>query len=175
MRSVPLPATSEAIGAGVAIVAAGAAAFVDVRTGRIPNQLTAWTAITGLVLAGLGVGTHGIAAALAGGLLGLALMLPGHLLGGTGAGDVKLMGALGTLLGPAGALIAFLASAIAGGVLAVGHAWHRRRLGTTLARTARLATAPVTAKTAIDRDAPRTRFAYGPALAAGALAAVLLG
>lgn len=170
---MPLPATSETLGAGVAMVAAGAAAVVDVRTGRIPNALTASAAATGLTLALFGVGSDGIAAALAGGALGLALMLPGHLLGGTGAGDVKLMGALGTLLGPAGAVTAFLASAIAGGVLAVGHAWRRRRLGATLARTARLATAPVAAKAAIDADAPRTRFAYGPALAIGAIVAVL--
>jgi hypothetical protein len=59
-------------------------------------------------------------------------------------------------------------------VLAVGHAWRRRRLGATLTRTARLATAPVATKAAIDADAPRTRFAYGPALAIGALVAVLL-
>jgi Flp pilus assembly protein protease CpaA len=83
------------------------------------------------------------------------------------------MGALGTLLGPAATLTAFLASAIAGGVLAVGHAWRRRRLGTTIARTARLATAPSGTKVQIDLDAPATRFAYGPALAVGAVAAVM--
>ena len=157
----------------LAVLAAGTAAVIDVRTGRIPNLLTAGTAAAGLTLALLGIGHTGIVAALAGGALGLGLMLPGHLLGGTGAGDVKLMGAMGTLLGPAATVVAFLASAITGGALAAGHAWRRRRLGATMARTARLATAPGSVKAQIDRDAPATRFAYGPALAAGAIAAAL--
>jgi len=170
---VPLLPISDASGAALVVLAAGTAAVVDLRTGRIPNLLTAATAAAGLALAVTGAGSTGIVAALAGGALGLGLMLPGHLLGGTGAGDVKLMGALGTLLGPAATLTAFLASAIAGGVLAVGHAWRRRRLGATIARTARLATAPSGTKAQIDLDAPATRFAYGPALAVGAVAAVL--
>ena len=33
-------------------------------------------------------------------VVGLALMLPGHVLGATGAGDVKLMAAIGSLVGP---------------------------------------------------------------------------
>ena len=52
-------------------------------------------------------------------------MLPGRLFGATGGGDVKLMAALGTLLGPPQIVVAFVVGAIAGGVLAVGHAWRR--------------------------------------------------
>jgi prepilin peptidase CpaA len=169
----PLP-ISDAIGAVVVAGTAAAAALIDVRTGRIPNVLTASTAAAGLLLAGLGAGTVTIVAALAGGVLGLALMAPGYLLGGSGAGDVKLMAAFGTLLGPAATIQAFLLSAIAGGMMAVGHAIWRRRLGVTMARAARIVAAPVTTKAEIDRDAPRTRFAYGPALAVGAVGAALL-
>ena len=46
-------------------------------------------------------------------------MLPGHALGATGAGDVKLMAAVGSLLGPLVIVNAVLFTAIAGGVLAV--------------------------------------------------------
>ena len=80
------------------MTASGAAAAIDLRTGRIPNPLTALVAITGFALAGLGLSGHSMAGALVGALLGFALMLPGHILGGTGAGDVKLLAALGTVL-----------------------------------------------------------------------------
>jgi prepilin peptidase CpaA len=100
-------------------------------------------------------------------------MLPGRLFGGTGGGDVKLMAALGTLLGPQQIVVAFLFGAVAGGALAVGHAWHRGRLVTTMSRTAQLVVDPAAAKVAIDQAAPRTRFAYGPALALGAVFATM--
>jgi prepilin peptidase CpaA len=159
----------------VAVVAAsGIAAAIDVRTGKIPNRLTASVGGLGLALTAAGLTGHSMAAAAIGGILGFVMMLPGHVLGGTGAGDVKLVAALGTLLGPAGVFMAVLYGAVAGGVLAVGHALHRRRLSTTLTRTARLVAAPADAKRDIDGAAVHSRFAYGPAIAIGAIAAALL-
>ena len=155
------------------VASSGAAATIDLRTGRIPNLLTATVAVAGLALAGLGPRATRWQR-LVGALIGFALMLPGHLLGGTGAGDVKLLAALGTLLGPGGIVMAFLYSAIAGGLLAVGHAVGRGRFGTTVSRTARLMRAPSETKKEIDGAARASRFAYGPALAAGAIAAALL-
>ena len=156
------------------VAAAGAAAAIDLRTGRIPNRLTAAVGLTGITLALGGWSGHSVAGALGGALIGFALMLPGHLLGGTGAGDVKLLASLGTLLGPGGIVMAFLYGAIAGGLLALGHAVGRGRLGITVSRTARLVTVPAGAKQEIDGAAQASRFAYGPALAVGAIAAALL-
>jgi prepilin peptidase CpaA len=156
------------------VAASGTAAVIDLRTGRIPNPLTAAVAAGGLGLAAFGLTGHSMTGALVGAVLGFALMLPGHLFGGTGAGDVKLLAALGTWLGPGGVLMAFLYSAIAGGVLAVGHAMKRRRLGTTLSRTARLVAAREGAKHEIDGSAVESRFAFGPAIAVGAVLAALL-
>ena len=156
------------------VAASGAAAVIDLRTGRIPNPLTAAVAAGGLGLAAFGLTGHSMAGALVGAALGFALMLPGHIFGGTGAGDVKLLAALGTWLGPGGVLMAFLYSAIAGGVLAVAHAMKRRRLGTTLSRTAKLIAAREGAKHEIDGSAAASRFAFGPAIAVGAIAAALL-
>ena len=62
-------------------------------------------------------------------------MLPGYLLGATGAGDVKLMAAVGALLGPDGILWAFLYTTIAGGAIALVIAAWRGRLQTTLDET----------------------------------------
>jgi prepilin peptidase CpaA len=156
------------------VATSGAAAAIDVRTGKIPNRLTAGVAGLGLALTAGGLTGHSIAAAAIGGVIGFAMMLPRHVLGGTGAGDVKLVAALGTLLGPAGVFMAVLYGAVAGGLLAVGHAARRRRLGTTFSRTARLVAAPVDAKKEIDGAAVHSRFAYGPAIAIGAIAAALL-
>lgn len=156
------------------VAASGTAAAIDLGTGRIPNPLTATVAAAGIGLSAFGLTGHSVAGALLGALIGFALMLPGHVFGGTGAGDVKLLAALGTWLGPAGVVMAFLYSAIAGGVLAVAHATRRRRLTTTLGRTARLMAAQPGAKQEIDQAAPASRFAYGPALAVGAILAAVL-
>ena len=156
------------------MAASGAAAVIDLRTGRIPNPLTAATAAAGLGLTAFGLTGQSVAGALAGAALGLALMLPGYIFGGTGGGDVKLIAALGTWLGPGGVLMAVLYSAIAGGVLAVAHAVKRGRLGTTLSRTARLMAGSREVKHEIDGSAAASRFAFGPAIAVGAVAAALL-
>jgi prepilin peptidase CpaA len=168
-----LPPTSDVIVLAVVAGASVAAALIDLRTGRIPNPLTAALAVAGLGLAALGLTSQSIAGALAGAAVGFALLLPGYILGGTGAGDVKLLAALGIWLGPAGALMAFFYSAIAGGVLAVAHAAKRRRLATTLGRTARLVASPASTKHEIDTNSAASRFCYGPALAVGAIAALL--
>jgi Flp pilus assembly protein protease CpaA len=164
---------SDILGATAAATVAAIGAGIDLRTGRIPNALTGAAALAGLVLAATGMTHVTLGAALAGGALGLALMLPGHVLGATGAGDAKLLAALGTLLGPGSVVTAFLFTAIFGGVLAMAHAWRRGRVTVTLARTAGLVTAPAAMKRQVDAAAPLTRFAYGPAIALGALVVAL--
>ena len=53
----------------------------------------------------------------AGGLaLGIGLFIIPYVLGGMGAGDVKLMGAAGAILGPKGVIIASILVILAGGV-----------------------------------------------------------
>lgn len=152
--------------------AALAGAAIDARTGRLPNALTFGTAATGLIVAatGLRVVTPGLAAL--GALVGLILLMPGYLFGGTGAGDLKFLAALGTWLGPRDVMVAFIVSAIAGGVLAILHARRRGRVGLTLRRTAGLLAASGPVKHEIDASAAETRFAYGPAIALGAVAAI---
>jgi prepilin peptidase CpaA len=162
--------------ASFAVLAIGVivATVVDLRTRRIPNVLTGTMAASGLALAAFGFSKFSIGAALLGCVIGLVLMLPGHVLGATGAGDVKLMAAVGSLLGPLATVNAVLFTAIAGGVLAVMVAIQRKRLGTTLVGTGRMITAPSDVKQEIAAKAASSRFAYGPAIAAGSLLAALL-
>jgi prepilin peptidase CpaA len=51
--------------------------------------------------------------------VGMAVFIVFYLAGGMGAGDVKLMGAIGGLLGPKGVFVAFLFTAIIGGIYAL--------------------------------------------------------
>jgi len=161
----------------LAAVVAGVlmATVVDLRTRRIPNALTVTMAAFGVALAATGAGGQPLWASAAGLALGFALMMPGHLLGATGAGDVKLMAAIGALVGPAVVFNTFLFTAIAGGLLALAVAVRRRRLGETLTGTGRLIAGSAMAHKEI-RSAPVSRrFAYGPAIAAGSIAALLAG
>ena len=160
-----------------ASVAAGVflATVIDLRTRRIPNELTAAMSGIGIGLAAAGVSGVPLWASAAGLILGMALMMPGHLLGATGAGDVKLMGAVGAIVGPALVVTAFLFTAVAGGVLAVAIALRRRQLAATLAGTRRLMSASPSAKDDIRLASASRRFAYGPAIAAGSVLAGLIG
>lgn len=144
----------------------GAAVFTDVRTRRIPNWLTGAIAGAAFGLA-FGGGPVTPVRALLGLLVGLVLMLPGHVIGATGAGDVKLMAAVGAVVGPDVIFRAFLYSAVAGGVLAITVALRRGRLATTLKATTNLVTQPADAKRAIEASDRANRFAYGPAIAVG--------
>jgi prepilin peptidase CpaA len=162
--------------ASFAVLAAGllVATVVDLRTRRIPNLLTGTMVGAGLGLAAFGLGGISVGAAVLGCVIGLVLMLPGFALGATGAGDVKLMAAVGSLLGPLVVVYAVLYTALAGGVLAVVVALQRRRLGTALAGTGRMIAAPGDVKREIASGTPASRFAYGPAIAAGSMVAALL-
>lgn len=100
-------------------VSAGAC-LTDLRTRRIPNVLTFAAAGAALVFAGVTGGWAGLGLALAGWAVGCALFLPFFLLGGMGAGDVKLLAALGAWLGPSMAFWVAIYAGLAGGPLAVG-------------------------------------------------------
>jgi prepilin peptidase CpaA len=159
----------------IALVAGLAAATViDLRTRRIPNDLTAAMVGVGLGLAATGTSGITVAASFAGFFLGLLLMVPGYTLGATGAGDVKLMGAVGAIVGPTVVVSAFLFTAIAGGLLAIIVAAKRRRLGDTLKQTKALVAVPVAAPQRIRAADRASRFAYGPAIAVGSVVAALV-
>jgi prepilin peptidase CpaA len=160
-----------------AALVAGAliASIVDIRTRRIPNELTAALATIGVGLAAMGLSGMSVWASLAGLAVGLALMMPGHLLGATGAGDVKLMAAIGSVLGPSTVVTAVVLTALAGGVLAIGIALRRRRLADMIAGTRRLIAAPSGAHQEILAAPAAHRFAYGPAIAIGSVMAALIG
>ncbi len=123
-------------------------AVVDVRTRRIPNELT--MAATLLALASAGPG--GLLAAALGGVVAAVagLTVAAVAQGGFGMGDVKLMTFAGVAVGVGAAIPFLLSMSLAGGALA---------LGTVAARGAgRGATMP-----------------YAPAIAVGCAVAMFAG
>ena len=101
----------------VAIGVVAIAVVWDLSTRRIPNILTFGAAIGALVVHGYVDGLSGVGLSLAGWLVGVAFFLPFFALGGMGAGDVKLLGAVGAWLGPVAAIWVALFASIAGGVM----------------------------------------------------------
>jgi len=112
---------------GAVIGAATLAASRDVRTRRIPNALTGPLLVSGLAYAGLVAGAAGLADATTACVL---LALPYVVLfacAGGGAGDAKLMGAIGAWLGLIDGTAALVAVCLSGIVMAL--AWARTRGG----------------------------------------------
>jgi prepilin peptidase CpaA len=97
---------------------------MDVRTRRIPNLLSGPAILLGLALNTFYFGLAGLGASLGGALLALALLLFPFALGGIGGGDVKMMTAVGALLGPDRAILGLAIGILLGGVIMVVHlAW----------------------------------------------------
>ena len=104
----------------VALCVAAVAGAIDVRHHRIPNWLTFGSACAAFVYHAASSGTEGLAVAMFGWCLGAAAFILPFALGGLGAGDVKLVAALGAWLGPRDALWLALFTGAAGGLLALG-------------------------------------------------------
>ncbi len=94
-------------------------AISDVTEHRIYNRVLLPTLLLAFLLNSLFAGLHGIVNSLLGLVLGMAILFPLYFLRGTSAGDVKLLGVVGALLGPEGAMIAGIATICFGGVLGI--------------------------------------------------------
>jgi len=132
-----------AIAAGLGVIAI----VEDLRRRRLPNWLTIAGTAGGLACAAWS-GWHALGLAAAGACVGFLILLPFHWRGAMGGGDVKLMAAYGTLLGPSGILLAAVFAAIFGGLAAAG---------------------------ALLRNPRRPAIPYAPAIVLGAWASLLGG
>ena len=110
----------------------------DVRTLRIPNKLTGPAILAGFALNTWTAGWSGGQASIAGLALAVVLLLGPFAAGGIGAGDVKMMGAVGALIGPRLVLLSLLVGITLGGLFAVVHLARLARLRETLANLGRM-------------------------------------
>ena len=149
----------------MAAAAVSIAAIIDVRTRRIPNWLTAGALLIGVLLNVWLSGLGGGVASLIGAVLGLAMLLPFYAMRAMGAGDVKLLAGIGSLLGPHVLLSVALYGALAGGALSAVILLARGRLHIALQEM-------------VIQHRPPTRSGatapYGVAIASGVYLALLL-
>jgi prepilin peptidase CpaA len=114
----------------LAIVVLSAAAY-DLSYRRIPNWLNLSGIIAGFMLNVFFLHLHGLVLTVEGLFLAVAIYLPLYLLRGMGAGDVKLMAAVGAIVGPTHWLTVLLATALTGGVVGSTYALLKGRLTET--------------------------------------------
>lgn len=149
------------------------AAVVDVRHRRIPNWISLGGMAAGLVLWTWHSGLSGFLISMTGLLLGSAFFLPFYIARGMGAGDVKLMGAVGSFLGPYHVLVATIVVALLGGVIAAWVAYRQKRLKVALRDSLLVVFRQQSPKT-LEHATKEDAIPYGLAIASGALLYLVL-
>ena len=153
---------------GILIIAAA----IDIRVRKIPNLLTFPAMVAGLLYHSVTNDWHGLIFSAEGLVLGIGLFLIPYMMGGMGAGDAKLMGAIGAIVGPKGVLMAALFTAVAGGLYALvvllfnmqyfkGFIERNAIMIKTFAYTRNLIPIPA------DKSEKKPRLCYGVAIAIG--------
>ncbi len=134
------------------------AVVMDLKFRKIPNWLTLPSLGMGFTFGWITGGPAGLGLSAVGACVGGLLLLVPVLRGRIGGGDLKFQTAIGALMGPLFAAVAFVIASALGAVIGLGYAaWlisvRRKSL----------------------KDALAGKFAYGPALAGGAVGALVLG
>jgi prepilin peptidase CpaA len=93
--------------------------ITDIKNRKILNVVTLPAILIGFIYYTTVQGLEGLLFSGKGFLLGLSLLLIPYLLGGIGAGDVKLMAAIGALMGTSFVLYSFVYIALIGGLISI--------------------------------------------------------
>jgi len=117
---------------GLAVMLALIAGWTDWHSRRIPNWLTVPGFLIGVAANVVINGLGGLKTSLLGAGLGLLLLLPFVFLRALGAGDWKLAGALGALVGWEMLLNLLLVSVLVAGVMALALVIFKRRFKETM-------------------------------------------
>jgi prepilin peptidase CpaA len=157
-----------------ALVWAVVAAVFDVRFHRIPNWLTYSGILAALASRLLLLGMPGLTSGLIGGVFAGGIFLLFFMVRAMGGGDVKLIAALGSFVGWPVAVELLIATAMAGGFLAIGFMVFQKKALHTLSNVGAVLkhhlTAGIKQHPSVNLDNPEAaRMPYGLAMAAGAL------
>jgi prepilin peptidase CpaA len=152
-----------------AVLLAVIAGWTDFRSRRIPNWLTVGGLVVGVAVNVAVARWGGLKSSLLGAGLGLVLLLPFVLLRSLGAGDWKLAGALGAVVGPGVLMDLLLASVLVAGAMAVILIIYKKRVRQTLRNIGHILLSLVTfrlpgAQVSLD-DPHSLKVPYGVALA----------
>lgn len=155
--------------------------YTDLRNRRIYNVVVIPAALTGIIVHLLFSGLEGCLFSLKGLAAGMGLLFIPFAMGGFGAGDVKLMGAIGALKGPVFVVKAFLATGLIGGILAVLVLIKRKKLLSTLKRIGQSfyifvgSVFKVNTLQSLDKAEFHESLPYGLAIGIGTFIAYLVG
>jgi prepilin peptidase CpaA len=149
----------------------GIASIYDLKTRRIPNFITFSTIILGLIINSYSL--EQFKQSIFGAGLGIVLLIIPFVLGVIGAGDVKLLAAVGALNGTQFLFQTFLYGSIAGGIIALAIAVLNKRLwpvlhnGTTISMEIFAFAAKPLKGNRIEPVNSGLRFPYGIAIFCG--------
>jgi prepilin peptidase CpaA len=121
-----------------ALVCASIATLYDLRTRRIPNKLTLWAIVCGLILHLWKGGPAELGLSALAGLIGGGIFLLFFMAGGMGGGDVKLMAAVGCLAGTGNIKDVLLSTVIIGAAMGIALALYRGQLRRILGNVVKL-------------------------------------
>jgi len=117
---------------GGSLLCASIGSVHDVRERRIPNAVTGPAILAGLMLHTISGGWAGLGDSALAGLIAGGIFLLFFLAGGMGAGDVKLMAAVGCFAGLAPLRMVVISTVIAGALFALAVGIYNGRLRETL-------------------------------------------
>lgn len=167
---------------GVLAIVVLFAALSDLTTRRIPNWLTVSGVVSGFAIHAWSSGWNGVWTSAAGMGLALAVYVPLFAIRALGAGDVKLMAAVGAIAGPFLWFCIFVATCLVGGLLALAVVIAKRRLIQTLFNTFQIAQAllkgrnPASQEPQMDfRDPHAITLPHGLSIALAAWLAIAMG
>lgn len=112
----------------VAFVVTTVAAVIDFRRFHVPTALTFPLSLLGLVFHTTLGGLNGLQYSFSGIAVGILALLVFYVMGVMGAGDVKLLAAVGAWIGPANTLYVFCVAGIVAGVHSLAVLTWQRRL-----------------------------------------------
>ena len=104
------------------------ASWIDYAKRKVPNWLNAAIAVTGFCAQGYFLGLSGVWSGFLGLLVGFGVLIVPWAMHGMGAGDVKLMAAIGVWFGPWMTLLSFGLGGLIGGVVGLLMILWRKRL-----------------------------------------------
>jgi prepilin peptidase CpaA len=128
MTHPPSELTYPAVAIGCALVGS----VFDVKSRRIPNFITGPAFLLGIAMHGLLGGWREMLCSLLAGVICGLVFLVFYVAGGMGAGDVKLMAAVGCIAGLPHVAYLLVLTALSGGVMAICLALARGRLQQTV-------------------------------------------
>ncbi|WBA87419.1 A24 family peptidase [Endozoicomonas sp. GU-1] len=145
------------------------ACYFDSRYNRIPNWLNGTVIFLAIAFHTITDSTIGLIFSTLGTLTGFACFFPGYLFNkAMGAGDVKLMTALGGILGSQAIFVSALFTLIAGGILALFYIALKGQLLPTMQRYW-LSTRLMTYLSPADGEVTTGKFPYALAITTGVI------